>query len=450
MKIPLLLAVAGLLLASPVQAQWAVQPFTFSQPDNVPLYVDAVDVNAAWALSSGLFSQNGNSATEVARTFDGGKNWTVLSIPGIDPQTETIQSLSAVSATTAWVVTLHATDACRVLKTTNAGATWTVQSTADMFNQQASYPNTIHFFNANDGVVMGDPDGRAGGGMEIYYTTNGGTTWTRPVGVPIGTADELGTFSPPAAAGNSIWFPNDEGDIFHSTDKGVTWTVTRGVAADLIENIAFRDEQNGLATISDIDGTRHRLFRTTDGGTTWAPLAYTGPLRGWGLTSVPGNRNYVSVGLDFGNGDAGSSYSQDNGQTWISLENNLNHLFVDAAGPTAVWSGAIEGRTFRGLGAYKLTTPVLGSRSSTLVLGASLSPNPSSTGQFRMQWPAVAHTGPATLTVFDALGRQVLRQSLNASQGTEATLDLSAQRAGIYQVKLESGSGVSQLRAQVL
>ncbi len=450
MKTPLLLAIAGVLLAAPAQAQWAVQPFTFKQPDNVPLYVDAVDANTAWALSSGLLSEDGNLVNEVARTFDGGKNWTVLPIPAVDLTSETLQSLSAVSATTAWVVTLHFTEASRVLRTTNAGATWTVQSTADMFSQQASYPFAIHFFNANDGVVLGDPDGRAGGGMEIYTTSNGGTTWVRAAAVPVGTAGEFGTPFPPAAAGNSIWFGNDEGDIFRSADKGVTWAVTRKVAADPIENIAFRDEQNGLALIGDAEGTRHRLYRSTDGGASWNPLSYSGPLRGFGLTSVPGNRNYVAVGLDYGNGDAGSSYSQDNGQTWIGLENNLNHLFVDAAGPTAVWSGAIEGRTFVGLGAYKLTSPVLGSRSSTLVLGASLSPNPSSTGQFRMQWPAAAHAGPATLTVFDALGRQVLRQGLNASQRTEAMLDLSGRRAGIYQVKLESGSGVSQLRAQVL
>ena len=439
--------VAGLLLATTAQAQWVRQPFTFTQKDNIPLYMDAVDNNTAWSLSNGLFSANNNSANELARTFDGGQNWTVVSIPDIDLTDETIQSMSAVNATTAWVVTLRFSAACRVFKTTNAGATWTVQSTADMFSQQDSWPNTIHFFNANEGVVIGDPDGRSSGGMEIYYTSDGGSTWTRSLNVPVGTAGEYGDIYPPATVGNSIWFPNNEGDIFYSRDKGVTWAVSKGVATDAIENVAFRDELNGLATIAG-DNAKHQLFRSADGGVTWKPQAYTGPLHSVGLDNVPGTGNYLSVGL--GTGDAGSSYSRDNGLTWVSIENNLNHLFVDAASPTAVWSGTLEIPSLEGAGAYKLTSTILPTtKAATLVLGASLSPNPSSSGRFRVQWPAAAHTGPATLTVFDALGRQVLRQPLDASRTAELNLDLSQQKAGLYQVRLESGAGVSQLRAQV-
>ena len=165
---------------------------------------------------------------------------------------------------------------------------------------------------------------------------------------------------------------------------------------------------------------------------------------------MPGTSNYIAVGFDYGNGDTGSAYSRDNGQTWISIEDNLNHLFVDAASATAVWSGAVDKQKATSLGAYKLTSTVLSSAAAALVPGASLSPNPSSTGQFRVRWPVAAHAGPATLTVFDALGRQVARRMLDASRSTEAALDLSGEKAGLYQVKLESGRGVSWLRAQVL
>ncbi|MBT9395517.1 T9SS type A sorting domain-containing protein [Hymenobacter sp. NST-14] len=449
MKKSLQVLTVALLLTATAQAQWVQQPFSFTQPNNVPLYLDAVDNNTAWALSSGLLSQNGTADNEVARTFDGGQNWTVIAIPAIDLADETIQSISAISATTAWVVTLRGSAACRVFKTTNAGATWTVQSTPDMFNRPDSWPNTIHFFNANEGVVMGDPDGLNGGGMEIYYTSDGGATWTRSVGVPVGTADEFGTPFPPATVGSSIWFPNDAGDIFRSTDKGATWTVSRKVDPMQIENIAFRDEQNGLAAVASPTTTSHTLYRTTDGGTTWNTLSYAGPLHGWGMDNVPGTNTYISVGLDYGNGDAGSSFSRDNGLTWTSIESSLNHLFVDAAGPTAVWSGAVDGQTGNARGANKLTSTVLPTTKATaLVLGASLSPNPSS-GRFRVQWPAAAHAGPATLTVFDALGRQVLRQPFEASRTAGLDLDLSQQPAGLYQVRLESGAGLSQLRAQV-
>lgn len=448
MRTLLQLTVAGLLLASTAQAQWVAQPFTFAQPSAVAAYTDAVDANTAWAMSSGLLAQTAIATNQVARTINGGQNWAVLAVTGVGSN-ETLTSISAVSATTAWVSTFNtANGGGRVLYTTDGGATWVSQNSAVMFTQPDSYPNTVHFFNANDGMVMGDVDGRNGGGLEIYYTSNGGTTWTRSANVPTGTDGEFGTFYPPAAVGNSIWFPNNEGDIFYSADKGVTWKVTKQITvlADPITGIAFRDEQNGLAVVASEDDTQHLLYRSANGGATWARVPYTGPLHGFGITRVPGNGNYLSVGLNLGNNDQGSSYSQDNGQSWIQIENTIDHLFVDAASPTAVWSGNISNT---GTGANRLTSTVLGARTATLVLGASLSPNPSATGQFRVQWPAAAHTGPATLTVTDAVGRQVLRRPLDATQRTETQLDLGGQPAGIYQVKLESGSGVSQLRAQV-
>ncbi|GAB3225080.1 hypothetical protein GCM10027346_05940 [Hymenobacter seoulensis] len=449
MKKTLLLFFAGsLLMAGNVKAQWVKQRFSFSVDSNVALYTDAIDNNTAWALSNRFLSRA--SANEVAKTFDGGQNWTVFPVTGVDPQTEIIQSLSAVSATTAWVVTLPISiGPGRILKTTNGGSTWTVQ-TDKLFIGEYSYANTIHFFNANDGVVLGDPDGLNGGGMEIYYTSDGGTTWTRSQNVPIGTEGEFGTLYPPAVFGNSIWIANDEGDIFRSTDKGVTWSVTRDVAPDPIENLAFRDAQNGLALVSDTSGTKHKLFGTSDGGVTWASKTYSGPLRGFGLTSVPGTGNYLSVGALESTGDIGSSYSRDNGQTWLNIESNTLHLFVDAAGPTAVWSGTLNPDNGYGDGVNKLVSTVLPNRTATLVAGATLVPNPSADGRFELQWPSAAHQGEAVLTVTDALGRQVIRQQLNASQLKQTNLNLGQQKAGIYEVKLESKAGVSHLRAQVL
>ncbi|MCA8830790.1 T9SS type A sorting domain-containing protein [Hymenobacter pini] len=449
MKKLLLTLTAALSVSMAAQAQWVLQPFSFA-PDGNLAQIDAVDDNTAWALSDPYFT--GEYTNQVARTFDGGQNWTVLTVAQVDTATESIECLSAVSATTAWVATLSDVLGGRVLKTTNGGSTWTVQSTSTMFQGNRSYPNAIHFFNSNDGVVMGDP-AETGQAMEIYYTSNGGTTWTRAANVPVGTANEFGTIALPAVAGNSIWIPNNKGDIFRSTDKGVTWTVSRKVASTEIETLAFRDTQNGLALISDQNSTNHLLYRSTDGGVTWSQLNYTGQLRGFALDNVPGTGNFISVGINFGNNDAGSSYSRDNGQTWTSIETSFNHFNIDAASATAVWTGAIGLNAAGdpvGLGAGKLTSTVLPTREATAVLGGSLAPNPSVGGVFRVQWPVVAHKGVLTLTVTDAVGREVLRRTLENTRTGEATLDLSHEKAGLYQVKLTSDAGVSHLRAQVL
>jgi hypothetical protein len=88
--------------------------------------------------------------------------------------------------------------------------------------------------------------------------------------------------------------------------------------------------------------------------------------------------------------DAGSSFSRDNGQTWIALEDNLSHIVVDAASPTAVWSGAF------GPGVYKLTSTILSTRNDVAVQqGLNVYPNPSTDGQFAIKvgTPAPRYAG---------------------------------------------------------
>ena len=57
----------------------------------------------------------------------------------------------------------------------NANAQWTLQTSGKTNNF-----NSVHFFDANTGCVVGDDDGMGSGGM-ILKTTNGGTTWTPQV-----------------------------------------------------------------------------------------------------------------------------------------------------------------------------------------------------------------------------------------------------------------------------
>jgi hypothetical protein len=257
---------------------------------------------------------------------------------------------------------------------------------------------------------------------------------------------EVGTDEAPVAIGNSIWFSTNQGRIYRSADKGQTWNVSTTGVNRAPQGLAFRDATNGLALFLAQTGRNHTLLRTADGGVTWSQVTYTGPLHGFDLGRVPGNNNYISVGIgeqsQGANNDAGSSFSRDNGQTWIALESTLNHIVVDAVSPTVVWSGAL------GPGAYKLTSTVLSTRNDVAVQqGLTVYPNPSSDGQFTIQAGTVR---PGTqVRVLDALGRQVYEQPWQGSAATPFALDLGRVSAGLYTLELASEVGVARRKLVV-
>ena len=89
-------------------------------------------------------SQDPNHYFSVS--LDGGNTWTSTTAVGILSDT-TVQSLSAVNATTAYICCISNTTLSQtgVFKTTNSGLTWIKQPSA-LFTDGASFPNFIHFF----------------------------------------------------------------------------------------------------------------------------------------------------------------------------------------------------------------------------------------------------------------------------------------------------------------
>ena len=84
-------------------------------------------------------------------TTDGGQTWDMVRFS--DPSS--VYCIDALNADTAYVV------ASDIYKTTNRGNTWVKQITTF----STGFANCIHFFDPNNGVVTGDPNG---GYFEIY------------------------------------------------------------------------------------------------------------------------------------------------------------------------------------------------------------------------------------------------------------------------------------------
>ncbi|MBO0356966.1 T9SS type A sorting domain-containing protein [Hymenobacter sp. BT186] len=441
-SLPLL---TGLLLAATtVQAQWVTQPIGFTNPVAAPFLIKAVDATTVWTIGYDL---NGDDTNQVARSTDGGITWTTGIVTGVLTADEFVSCLTAVDANTAWVGVVGNRANSRILKTTNGGQTWVRQTTPQQFGSTNSYPTAVHFFSATEGVCVGDPP-VASGPLEIYRTIDGGVTWTTVANTPASTLRENAADNVYAVSGNTIWVGTLEGRVFRSTDKGATWTVAATGLVDGIQNLAFRDAQNGLASFLDQDTGTRLLERTTDGGLTWTRVTFTGNFPAWGLDNVPGTSQYISTGPDLGDGIRGTAYSRDNGQTWVTLENTLNNLFVDAVSSTAAWTGGVNPLTGAGTGMRRLTSTTLSARAAAPEqFGFQVYPNPSTDGRFTITSQHMRTS--VELKIADALGRQVARRTWQGGPATPFTLDLSAYKAGVYTLEIASEAGISRQKLVV-
>ena len=95
-----------------------------------------------------------------------------------------------------------------------------------------------------------------------------------------------------------------------------------------------------------------------------------------------------------------------------------------------------------GLGAYKLTSTVLGTAAPALLSTKALRayPNLSADGHFGLALAAGVQA--ESYTVLDALGRPVLTRPLGPCTPNE--LDLSAQVPGLYTLLLRTSRGVAR------
>jgi len=180
------------------------------------------------------------------------------------------------------------------IKTTDAGATWVVQKTANGVDNNGS--NEIiydfHWWDMNTGII-------GGGYGTCYKTVDGGNTW-----------DSLSSF-PTAATVEDFYFVDDtlgfaggttSMRIYKTTDGGNSWFDIWGdIPSTTIYSVYAVDENNiKLATSSG-------NFRyTTDGGTTWIAvnvgfssslydMEFTDPLNGWVCASA-GHVAYTTDG----------------------------------------------------------------------------------------------------------------------------------------------------------
>jgi photosystem II stability/assembly factor-like uncharacterized protein len=244
------------------------------------------------------------------RTIDGGNSWVCDTIPGI-PDGITSQ-IFAIDADTAYipVFVMSASNSKGIYKTTDGGNTWNKQNA---YSTALNGPGYIFFFDASNGVVIGDPN------LETYTTTNGGQTWN-PVSMPQALAGEatiIGTSI--AGYGNSVWFHTSH-RMFRSTDRGNTWIASpyNPVYYSWVPCIAFQDENTGIYSLWHMY-TNEKIYRkTTNGGVTWDTLSNTvlNNITPTCINHIPGTMATYLISGGYGP-TRGSAVTSDAGENWV-------------------------------------------------------------------------------------------------------------------------------------
>jgi photosystem II stability/assembly factor-like uncharacterized protein len=419
-----------------VNAQfWTEITTGFTTPDRGMYSISIVDASVVWAV--GFENTQGFedvTIKEFTRSTDGGLTWTSGKIElGANTSAFGTSSITAVSSTTAWVSAYgDPSNPGGIWKTIDGGLTWNKQTTASFTVD--SYVNFVHFWDANNGIAHGDPESSE---FEIYTTSDGGTNWTR---VPAGNipdpdaGGEYGYENLYEVSGNNIWFGTDLGRVFKSTDKGLTWTVNTIPSPST-------DFQLDSFTFSDTDPNKgflvtyysQKLFSTLDGGATWSEVPKTGNLYNTDISFIPGTSILVSAASA---NPLGSSYSIDNGLTWITID-EIAHGKLAFLNDTFGFSGSLDTITTTG-GIFLFSGIPLKAPSFDLKKQILAYPNPTN-GILNLN---SENSLINEASVFDLLGRQVLSSKFSASNNV--TLDLKSLQTGTYVLKVTSDSGKNE------
>jgi photosystem II stability/assembly factor-like uncharacterized protein len=234
-----------------------------------------------------------------------------------------------------------------ILKTTDAGVTWTPQPSGTTRNLFAvSFDGT-----STHGCIVG-----AGG--RILFTTDG-TTWTRASVVPTsndlngvdttpiptdsglvdqdyavgergtiltssdcntwtlqvsGTSRNLNAVSTCRCGSGDAWAVGDKGTILVTTDGGATWTPQVSGTTATLEGVSFSDSYDGWAV-----GKGGIILATTDGGTTWTQQ----------VSGTTSSLDSVAFVADAQHGYAVGAeglilFTADGGTTWVKQISNTS------------------------------------------------------------------------------------------------------------------------------
>jgi photosystem II stability/assembly factor-like uncharacterized protein len=223
------------------QSWVATQVDTFPSTSVYAVAIDPVDTNVVYV------GARIDTFTVVFKSTDCGASWTPFDLPG------NLYHVYSLYVSPADHNTLFAGTLYGVCRSTDAGETWTRQST-----------NT---YNYRITSVPGNPDVMYSAAYSrVYRSTDAGLTWTA-CGAGIKGTTVRTVLTVPGES--STVYCGSTAGMFKSTDYGATWNeVNHGIRIGKIPVVAFDPGSPGTAFAEVVDND---IFKTTDDGLTWAP-----------------------------------------------------------------------------------------------------------------------------------------------------------------------------------
>ena len=278
-------------------------------------HISMEDADTGWGLSQDA----------VFYTTDGGRDW-----KNITPQSgwlaQSIVKGFFLNASTAWVIQPAEKnfDTGTLYHTEDGGQSW--EATKVPFG-----PNPLHFLNANDGWVMADRGAAAGSmGVDIYKTTDGGTSWTKVQSAGPETQDTPGAL-PFGGDKSGMAFKDmrdgwiggfqpiiDHSYLYRTTDGGNTWTfqnltIPAAFSSSSVLTLApkFFTNQEGMLPVSlEMQVQSIDFYVTHDGGQTWQSTAVVQNQEAYDIVSMQDIRVWSKNTL---------KVTHDGAQNWTSI-----------------------------------------------------------------------------------------------------------------------------------
>ena len=321
----LFVVIIGVFLAMTANAQWQRQHVNTTASFRG---LSVVDDDIIWASGTG---------GTVIRTVDGGKSWSVMTVPGAEKLD--FRDIEAFDGDTAYILSIGNGENSRIYKTTNGGGKWNQLFTNK--NQKAFF-DAIGCWDKENCIAMSDP---VDGHFYLIRTEDGGATW-KPVPNNSMPAAKTGETAFAASGTCLITRGKDEvyivtggsdARVFYSDDRGDTWTVTdtpfeKGTSGTGIFSIAMRDGDHGVIVGGNYqkpDRNPNNLAFTKKGGKMW--------VIGQGLSGYRSSVSYINKDNVIAVGSNGSDLSIDGGKTWLRLDGE-NYNAVQTHGTSAIWA----------------------------------------------------------------------------------------------------------------
>ncbi len=281
-----------------------------------PLGVAFADPLHGWVAINESFTSPSDASygrVDVWRTDDGGLTWEKVQLPPAvinragevmgAVEFDFLDTTHGFAFITGGMATGYGGD---LYWTADGGRTWSVDRPTP---PGPGITGGIAFASANDGLVLGGAPGN-----RAFVTHDGGATWTRfSVPAPPGFDPSEALFHAAAFLDAQhgllpVLYQADPGSVlrvYATADAGRTWTVASTLPANGDTQIAFLDRQRWITVGPTVQST-------ADGGRTWRKLTSAGPGAVSYLRFADPTTGWVQTGSTL-------MATSDGGRTWFAL-----------------------------------------------------------------------------------------------------------------------------------